>query len=266
MPRGEQTRPCYRLGARRPLGLCCRTGLAQNGQNGVWYLYPPEGGLTLYSLDTVNVSYISPFGSPNMFTFCDNGNKLIRIQPAGPKNRSVLVYLNFTSSTPCYFNLRPGMEAGFSANSPKFSLSSTPRSVMTTVGAALPANPTSSPSSSSSSSSETTASSSKGTSTANPDTPLPVDAPSESLSTRAPAGIGIGAAIGGTGLLAVAFFLGRRWRARGEAPGPATEQINPPLRELEATPTEMCAMSPPTEMPGYVPPLEMPASHGHRPQ
>ena len=44
-------------------------------QHGVTFLFPVPG-LTLYYLDTVNVSYTSTFSSPSLLTFCSNGNNL----------------------------------------------------------------------------------------------------------------------------------------------------------------------------------------------
>jgi hypothetical protein len=42
--------------------------------HGVVFLYPTRG-LVFYYLDVVNVSYTSSFPTPNMYTFCDGGNR-----------------------------------------------------------------------------------------------------------------------------------------------------------------------------------------------
>jgi hypothetical protein len=45
--------------------------------HGVTFLYP-TGNKTFYYLDTVNVSYVSPFATPLMYTFCDKGDRFSR--------------------------------------------------------------------------------------------------------------------------------------------------------------------------------------------
>jgi hypothetical protein len=51
--------------------------LTQADNHGVTFLYPTQG-LTLNYLDTVNVTYLSPFPTPKLYTFCVNstGNLL----------------------------------------------------------------------------------------------------------------------------------------------------------------------------------------------
>ncbi|KAK0742558.1 hypothetical protein B0T21DRAFT_382141 [Apiosordaria backusii] len=93
----------------------------QNGNNGVWFIYPTEGH-TYQHMDTVNVTYESPFPTPTLFGWCDGGKTNFYDQRAPGYNASVAVVLNFTSGTPCWFNLRPGRVAGFGANSPAFNL------------------------------------------------------------------------------------------------------------------------------------------------
>ncbi|KAH8600684.1 hypothetical protein B0O99DRAFT_736732 [Bisporella sp. PMI_857] len=90
-------------------------------KNGVAFLFPTEG-LELNYLDTVNVSYISPFESPLLYTFCLRPNQatiLTKIvERVHPFNSSALVLLNWTDVDDCYFNLRPNTSTGFGANSP----------------------------------------------------------------------------------------------------------------------------------------------------
>ncbi|KAK0668104.1 hypothetical protein QBC41DRAFT_356921 [Cercophora samala] len=93
----------------------------QNGQNGVWFIYPTEGH-TYQHMDTVNVTYESPFPTPTLFGWCDGGSTNFYDQRAPGYNASIAVLLNFTSGTPCWFNLRPGRVAGYGANSPQFNL------------------------------------------------------------------------------------------------------------------------------------------------
>ncbi|KAH6631201.1 hypothetical protein B0J18DRAFT_124706 [Chaetomium sp. MPI-SDFR-AT-0129] len=89
--------------------------------HGVVFLYPTNGQ-TYNTMDILNVAYTSPFPAPNLYLFCDNGDRQIFRQPAPGYNVTVPVTLNFTSLTPCWFNLRPGTTGGFGANSPTFNI------------------------------------------------------------------------------------------------------------------------------------------------
>ncbi|KAK4171526.1 hypothetical protein QBC36DRAFT_350290 [Triangularia setosa] len=109
------------------LALLASRAACQNGNNGVWFIYPTEGH-TYQHMDTVNVTYESPFPTPTLFGWCDGGSRNFYDQRAPGYNGSVAVVLNFTSGTPCWFNLRPGRVAGFGANSPAFNLLGVERS------------------------------------------------------------------------------------------------------------------------------------------
>ncbi|KAI9049609.1 hypothetical protein LZ554_006635 [Drepanopeziza brunnea f. sp. 'monogermtubi'] len=92
------------------------------GNKDVAFLYPPAAGaLTLNYMDTVNVSYTSPFAKPLLVTFCMKFNsqsvftKLTQHVP--PRNGSALVLLSWTDVVSCYFNLRPSKNAGNGSNS-----------------------------------------------------------------------------------------------------------------------------------------------------
>jgi hypothetical protein len=196
--------------------------------HGVVFLFPTPG-LTFYYLDTVNVQYTSSFPSPNLYIFCNGGynfsKSLCRLKssqelclmgwtsyandtpppsavsstPAAPFNGSTLLLLNFTSSTPCFFDLRPGTDSGHGANSPNFTLVNNPRS-QTTVG--LPASATN-------------------TNTAGATSPTftsPADETRSGLSTAAAVGIGIGSTLAVLLVAGVAiFFIWRRRKARNDA-------------------------------------------------
>ncbi|KAH6684240.1 hypothetical protein B0J14DRAFT_646149 [Halenospora varia] len=167
--------------------------------HGVNFTYPIEG-LTLYRLDTVNVSWTSNFSTPLLYTFCKNktGDNPITEKHTSvqPYNASELVLLNFDSVASCYFNLRPNASAGFGANSPTFKYILTQRS-QTTLGPSEPTD-TSSP-----------------TVTATPPTSAP-SSDNGGLGTGAKAGIGIGVALGVIAIVgAIAFFLWRRRRGGG---------------------------------------------------
>ncbi|KAH8678275.1 hypothetical protein BX600DRAFT_493572 [Xylariales sp. PMI_506] len=195
--------------------------------NGVTFLFPTEG-LTLYYLDTINVTYESDFSAPNLYTFCDSGNDFIRSTAAAPYNGSTLVLLNFTSSTPCYFDLRPGTAAGQGANSDSFTLVNSQRGALT-VGLSTTQSPTSTTSTTASTSTGTSSSSAvPTTSSATALTTTTSAAPTttttaaasggDKLSTGAAAGIGVGATIAVIGLgAALAWWFWRRRVARKAA-------------------------------------------------
>ncbi|KAK4443363.1 hypothetical protein QBC34DRAFT_443413 [Podospora aff. communis PSN243] len=90
---------------------------APTGTNGVIFVYPTKDQIYNF-MDTVNVTYTSPFPTPNLFTFCDG----VSVQRALGYNGTIPYILNFTSATPCWFNLRPGLVAGFGANSEAFTI------------------------------------------------------------------------------------------------------------------------------------------------
>ncbi len=46
----------------------------QADNHGVTFLFPTRG-LTFHQLDIVNVTYLSPFPQPNLYIFCDGGNR-----------------------------------------------------------------------------------------------------------------------------------------------------------------------------------------------
>lgn len=103
---------------------------------GVEFLYP-QPGLTFYYLDTVNVTYTSNFSNPTLFAWCGQASPAQKFEATAPKhNGSVLVLLDFSSSDPCWFDLRPNTPA-CGDNSPKFTLLPVQRSQSgshTTVG------------------------------------------------------------------------------------------------------------------------------------
>ncbi|KAL3427191.1 hypothetical protein PVAG01_00700 [Phlyctema vagabunda] len=202
-------------------GLCSLitiavTGVqAQNGRNGVTFLYP-TAGLTFYHLDTIEVSYISPFPNPLLYTFCNSGRRQIRVQEVEPFNATALAYLNFTSATPCYFNLRPNTSVGFGANGEPFTLINTERSPTTlglsSTSSASTATSTSNPSSSTSSAATTSASSS-------------------GLSSGAKIGIGVGVSLGA--ILLIAAIVGFCCMRRRKNKSGVTDQQQQPAHPTQ---------------------------------
>ncbi|OIW33018.1 hypothetical protein CONLIGDRAFT_556141, partial [Coniochaeta ligniaria NRRL 30616] len=88
---------------------------------GVEFLYP-QPGLTFYYLDTINVTYTSNFSNPTLIAWCGSGSPAQKFETSAPNlNASVLVLINFSSSDPCWFNLRPDTPA-CGDNSPQFAL------------------------------------------------------------------------------------------------------------------------------------------------
>ncbi|KAK4195021.1 hypothetical protein QBC40DRAFT_25195 [Triangularia verruculosa] len=199
----------------------------QNGENGVWFIYPTEGH-TYQHMDTVNVTYESPFPSPTLFGWCDGGRRNFYDQRVPAYNASVAVVLNFTSGTPCWFNLRPGRAAGFGANSPSFNLlgverpsggivhgpdtsgsDPTPSSPSTTSSAITSSSPSAAPTSESTETAVTTA-------------PDPQETTEKyrgdggGLGGGQSAGIAVGAIVG---VLIIGAGLFLWWRKRSRRPG-----------------------------------------------
>jgi hypothetical protein len=50
---------------------------APTGTNGVVFIYPTKDQIYNF-MDTVNVTYTSPFPTPNLFTFCNGGKEQSR--------------------------------------------------------------------------------------------------------------------------------------------------------------------------------------------
>ncbi|KAH8902584.1 hypothetical protein BR93DRAFT_868656, partial [Coniochaeta sp. PMI_546] len=171
---------------------------------GVEFLYP-QPGLTFYYLDTINVTYTSNFTNPTLFAWCGQGSPAQKFETSAPKfNGSVLVLLDFSSSDPCWFDLRPDTPA-CGDNSPHFALLPVQRTQAdskTTLGLQSSTSAASTPSK---------------TGAADPLHPPP-DASGE-LSTGAKAGIII--AVVGACLVLVGmaawFFFRRRKRLQEEA-------------------------------------------------
>ncbi|XMA12148.1 hypothetical protein WAI453_004939 [Rhynchosporium graminicola] len=81
----------------------------------VIFLYPPDG-LTFNYLDTVNVSYISPYKRPILETVClkyTGGSPLAKdIQFGQPYNASALVLVRWPDFVSCHFIIRPTKARG----------------------------------------------------------------------------------------------------------------------------------------------------------
>ncbi|KAH6844922.1 sulfate transporter family-domain-containing protein [Chaetomium sp. MPI-CAGE-AT-0009] len=96
-------------------------GQDHDPDHGVVFIYPIAGQV-YNKMDTINVTYTSPFPTPNLYLWCDSGGRNVLKQAAPGYNATVPITLDFTSATPCWFNLRPGTVAGFGANSRYFDL------------------------------------------------------------------------------------------------------------------------------------------------
>ncbi|KAE9370160.1 hypothetical protein N431DRAFT_559420 [Stipitochalara longipes BDJ] len=174
--------------------------MAADKDNGVTFFYPPAG-LTFNYLDTVNVSYNSPFTQPVLLTIClkySGGGQLEKDNQYGhPNNSSNLVLISWTEFVSCYFTLRPSKAAGngsMDTNSPWFRINSEARPTPTIFG--LNQNSTIIPTNSS------------------------TRTPSEGLSSGAKIGIGVGVALGVLFILSAAgavFLLMRNKKAKTQA-------------------------------------------------
>ncbi|KAL5319368.1 hypothetical protein ACEPPN_012419 [Leptodophora sp. 'Broadleaf-Isolate-01'] len=179
--------------------------MAADKDTGVTFLYPPAG-LTFNYLDTINVSYTSPFSSPYLVTYClryNGGDPLEKNAEYGHAyNSSTLALIKWPEFASCYFTLRPSKSGGngsLNTNSPWFRINSEARPTPVTFG--LDQNSTTVPT--------------------DPTTSTPAPGPSGGLSSAAKIGIGVGVALGllfGLGAAAIAFcLLWRRKRARRQA-------------------------------------------------
>ncbi|KAG4427252.1 hypothetical protein IFR05_017266 [Cadophora sp. M221] len=175
--------------------------MAADKDTGVTFLYPPAG-LTFNYLDTINVSYTSPFRTPYLVTLClryNGGDPLEKNAEYGHAyNSSILALIKWPEFASCYFTLRPSKTGGngsLNTNSPWFRINSEARPTPATFG--LGQNSTTVP--------------------AESETSIP--APSEGLSGGAKIGIGVGVALGCLFVLAAAvafWLLRRRKKARSQ--------------------------------------------------
>lgn len=90
------------------------------------FLYPDKEGLEFHYLDRIDVSYLSNFSAPFLFTWCGQGNAQ-QAQQDRPDagNATTQITLQFTSdgNLDCWFNLRIhdlGDSSPLGANSPGF--------------------------------------------------------------------------------------------------------------------------------------------------
>ncbi|CAG8959466.1 hypothetical protein HYFRA_00001364 [Hymenoscyphus fraxineus] len=192
----------------------------RGGNHGVTFLYPPTG-LSPNYLDTINVTYTSPFPDPLLYTWCRNASNpsdLVqkRLDRVTPYNGTLSVILDYLKVSSCYFNLRPNTTAGNGANSESIVLLPSARLPVPTVYG-LQAGPTSTPQTN-----PETPQESNPESTPSP-TPSPIPAavnpanPPNGLATGAIAGIAIGASILGIALIASIIFLILRKRRQNSA-------------------------------------------------
>ncbi|KAK3312700.1 hypothetical protein B0H66DRAFT_595235 [Apodospora peruviana] len=199
----------------------------EDPNHGVVFIYPTKD--QIYNLmDTVNVTYTSPFPTPNLYAFCDGGGRQVTMQRAPGYNATVPYVLNFTSATPCWFNLRPGTLPGFGANSESFTIIGQERGSGSRVFGP-DSTPSASPppfttgSSTSSSSSTGTGTADQASQTAPGQSPASQTGdPKSGLSTGAAAGIGVSAAIVVMGLVVGAFMWSRKRKRMDERIGSGT--------------------------------------------
>lgn len=70
------TRECHRLQylIRSLFILLSILNPVRGDDHGVTFLFPTRG-IAFHYLDIVNVTYLSPFPHPNLYTFCDGGSR-----------------------------------------------------------------------------------------------------------------------------------------------------------------------------------------------
>jgi len=72
------TTRCLLAAALVALGLAVGQASAQDDDDpnhGVVFLYPATKDLIFNLMDTINVTYTSPFPTPNLYAFCDGGSR-----------------------------------------------------------------------------------------------------------------------------------------------------------------------------------------------
>ncbi|KAI3393461.1 hypothetical protein diail_4257 [Diaporthe ilicicola] len=225
-------------------GLCAADTSTDDQQSVTWIF--PQGGEVFRYLDTVNVSYQSSYPDPWLYTFCyedetANTVKQIRIQEAKRLNAFMLIPINFTSSTPCWFNLRENTRENTGSNCEKWNVTEVKRqSGPITTGAPVSSATTTKPSLSSSSSLAASASASATTTT--------TTTSSDGFSPAAKTGLGIGVGLATAVICAGLFWLYYRHLKRkehhqevyrrivgeqGGAAGSAQDAYKPPDEHLE---------------------------------
>lgn len=120
-------------------------GAVCNGQNGVTFLFPTGGETFTFPNTIVNVSYITPFPAPQLFTWCGSfGSNVrhIRTEFVKPFSNFHLTPINFTNSDKCWFNLRPNATQGYGDNTGGFFIVADESAKSTTVGLATAAGST----------------------------------------------------------------------------------------------------------------------------
>ncbi|KAL2266782.1 hypothetical protein VTJ83DRAFT_6134 [Remersonia thermophila] len=88
------------------------------------FLYPPPGSSFIYNkMDTVLVTYEAFYDQADFWIFCEPGKgKFVSRQKAPGWKATVPAVLNFTSDTPCWFNVRTGENGTDGANSAYFNV------------------------------------------------------------------------------------------------------------------------------------------------
>lgn len=193
------------------------------GEHGVTWLYPPAGRILNY-LDTINITYTSPFASPLLYTWCRNASMpqddpisgksiympSLPISPAtnqSPERRDRVdtngtfsILLDYKMVSSCYWQLRPNTTRGYGAQSQAVILLPSQRSPAPTIWGleSKPSDPSSTPL------------------VAPPSTPSPDT--ERVFSTGAKAGIGVGAGIFAIALIGFIFwFVSRRRQQKSDA-------------------------------------------------
>ncbi|KAL2021859.1 hypothetical protein VTK56DRAFT_6454 [Thermocarpiscus australiensis] len=216
------------------------TGVAGQNENGrARFVYPSGSTVTYNTLDTVMVTYISTYDSADLYTWCmidkPGSARLIYQQKSPGFNATVPVLLNFTSATPCWFNLRNAADPADGVNSGGFNIIGVERSEgrrtwgpsdLSETSSSLPTSSTSSISSTASAAQApaTTTVSTDNSNGGSSNLPNASESASSGggggLSSGAAAGIGVGAAIGVIALAGGAILLWRRQRRRGGSAPP----------------------------------------------
>ncbi|KAK0710371.1 hypothetical protein B0T21DRAFT_340624 [Apiosordaria backusii] len=213
---------------------------------------------TYHFMDTVMVEYISFFANVTLWTFCKPGvGEMEFVQKAPGFNATVPITLNFTSATPCWFNVRTGADHrhdAYAANSQTFNVigqerregrktfgaGNAPSRQSSSLSSSVAPSPSTTVSVTGSSSTQSSASrtgdagssndnnAGGGALTTGTNRPSSSEAPSSGLSAGTAAGIGVGVAVGVLALGLGIFFWFWKSRKRNQEAYAAEGQHLPP--------------------------------------
>ncbi|KAK3368246.1 hypothetical protein B0H63DRAFT_403532 [Podospora didyma] len=125
--------------------LLTRGAIASAAGCGADFLFPPKDiQHDFYHLDSIEVTYRSNFSNPTLSCLCGapgQATQKFKADNAGPFNGSAVVFLNFSSTDPCWFHLRPNTGGCGDSSSTFFLADPTATATATANSTSLPSSP-----------------------------------------------------------------------------------------------------------------------------